>query len=83
MRTIGVIVYFHIKFQKGSAKLAWKRFTSATQAPKQTLVQWARHINDLEKEVIRHGTFVPFDDYLDQWCSGTREGNFLKKNYVR
>ena len=77
LRLALLIVYFHQKFQKGSAKTAWHKFINSTQIPSETLDEWAQRLDELEIEVRRYGTDVSFDTYLEQWCVGTRAGAFL------
>ena len=77
LRTAIIIVHFHRKFQKGGARLAYDTFASATQKPQETLDEWASRLEDYENEVKLYGTAVPYEQYLEQWCSGTRPCAFL------
>ena len=74
-----LVVYFHKKFQRGSAKRAWRVFQDAAQRTDESLEQWSSRIDSYVIDLKRYGTIVQFEDYLEQWCTGTRPGHFLNK----
>ena len=57
--------------------MAWRIFENATQMPSETIIQWARRINEMELAVKSHNTVVPYEHYIEQWLTGTRESSFL------
>ena len=79
LRLAIVVVYFHRKFQKGSAKRAWRRFEDAHQYPDESIQAWAIRIERYEIDVKRYGTTIPFDDYLQKWSTGTNPGFFVNE----
>ena len=79
LRMAIVVVYFHRKFQKGSAKKAWRRFEDAHQLQNETLEDWAIRLERYELDVKRYGTVIPFDDYLKKWSTGTNPGFFVSE----
>ena len=74
-----VIVYFHQKFQRGTVKIAWKRFEDAAQLPKESIERWALRLEKLEIDLRRYGTEIPFSDLLEKWATGTSPGFFLSE----
>ena len=79
LRLTIVVVYFHRKFQKGSAKRAWRRFEDTHQYSDESIQAWAIRIERYEIDVKRYGTYIPFEDYLQKWFTGTNPGFFVNE----
>ena len=77
LRLVIVIAYFHRKFQPGSAKLKWHEFLNMFQFQDESISQWTCRMEEKLLELKSFNIHVPFKDYLEQWCSGTRKGFFL------
>ena len=78
-RCVLIIVCFHKKFQRGSVKRAWRTFQDAAQRVDETLQEWNSRLDGYVIDLKRYGTIVRFEDYLEQWCTGTNKGHFLNK----
>ena len=74
-----IIVYFHQKFQRGTAKIVWKRFEDAAQMPKESIERWELRLEKLEIDLRKYGTEIPFEDLLEKWATGTTPGFFLSE----
>ena len=79
LRVVVVIVYFHKKFQRGSAKTAWMEFQNAVQFENESIEDWTARLDSYFIRLRRYGTTIPFAHYLEQWCTGSNRGFFLNE----
>ena len=54
-------------------------FFFATQEPSENVEQWGYRLERLATKVLAYGQSISFDEYLDQWATGTRDTFFVAK----
>ena len=77
LRLTVLIVHFHRKFQKGTAKDAYIRFEEATQMHNETIEQWGIKLERYEQNIRRYGAEISFDDFMEKWATGTKPSTFV------
>ena len=74
-----IFVYFFYRFQRDTPRSALDDFLYAVQDTSENVELWGYRLERLATRVISFGLSLSFDDYLDQWCTGTRDTFFLSK----
>ena len=74
-----VIVHFFHRFQKDTPQSVWDDFSYAAQEPTESIEDWGDRLEKLVLKLARFGVQVSFDEYLEQWVTGTRDGEFANK----
>ena len=74
-----VFVYFFHRFQRDTPRSALDDFFFATQEPSEGVEQWGYRLERLATKVVAFGQSISFDEYLDQWATGTRDTFFVSK----
>ena len=72
-------VYFFYRFQRDTPRSAMDDFCFATQESSESVEQWGFRLDRLATKVLSFGLEISFDDYLDQWATGTRDPVFSRK----
>lgn len=73
-----VYVYFFFHFQRDTPRSALDNFFFTAQEPSEDNVeQWRYRIERLTTKVLAYGQNLSFDEYLDQWATGTRDTYFV------
>ena len=74
-----VYVYFFYHFQRDTPRTALDNFYFASQEPSENVEQWGYRLERLATKVFAFGLSISFDEYLDQWTTGTRDTFFCEK----
>lgn len=72
-------MYFFFRFQRDTPRSALDNFFFATQEPSENVEQWGYRLKRLATKVLAYGQSISFDEYLDQWATGTRDTFFVSK----
>ena len=71
-----VIVYFFRRFQKDTPQTTMDDFLYSAQESSESIETWGDRLDRLVMKLSRFGIQISFEEYLEQWCTGTRDGRF-------
>ena len=74
-----VYVYFFFRFQRDTPRSALDNFFYSAQEPSEGVEEWGYRLERLATKVLAYGQSITFDEYLDQWATGTRDTFFVAK----
>ena len=74
-----VYVYFFYRFQRDTPRTALDNFYFSSQESSENVDQWGYRLERLATKVFAFGLSISFDEYLDQWTTGTRDTFFCDK----
>ena len=74
-----VIVHFFRRFQQDTPQTAYDDFLYSAQEPSESIEVWGDRLNKMVMKLARFGIQITFDDYLEQWSTGTKDGAFSTK----
>ena len=74
-----VIVHFFQRFQKDTPQSVWDDFSYSAQEPSESIEAWGDRLEKMVLKLARFGVYVSFDEYLEQWATGTKDGDFARK----
>ena len=74
-----VIVHFFHRFQIDTPQTAMDDFLYSAQEPTESIRTWGDRLDRLVMKLDRFGIQISFDEYLEQWSTGTKDGLFSAK----
>ena len=74
-----IIVHFFRRFQQDTPQTAYDDFLYSAQEPSESIESWGDRLNKMVMKLSRFGIQISFDDYLEQWSTGTKDGAFSSK----
>ena len=71
-----VIVHFFRQFQKDTSQTVLDDVLYSAQEPSESVEAWGDRLDRMVMKIVRFGLDISFDEYLEQWSTGTRDGAF-------
>lgn len=74
-----IFVYFFYRFQRDTPRTALDNFIYAVQEATESVEQWGYRLERLVTKLISFGISISFEEYLQQWQTGTKDKTFSWK----